>query len=167
MTPARERSAVVVYAVQRPCVVEHLDSDPLLQQSPLEAASHGLDLDESDNCNELLISNTPSSPDPSGSLNLNLFGHSHTVGEEEPSLPASPSPRTRTSALPLLDNGEEMDNCEAKNRPLFEPSDFNVFENDWDAIPSGSSQSTSPVSSSVPGTVYSPLSDRFLIPYGR
>lgn len=56
-----------------------------------------------------------------------------------------------TQTLPSIDviRGNGLREQEQERDPLFKPSDFDVFENDWDTIPSRSSHGTSPPSSSV------------------
>lgn len=141
--------------------VEPSDADPLRPTDPFDAQRKTFDLINSDSWDEALFLNAPSATDPSGSLNLSLFGPSRAyIEEDEPPMSASPSPRMRTQGLPSLDEGGDYAR-KVTCRPLFTPSDFDVFENDWDTIPSGSSQSTSPMSSSAPETICSPLSDRY------
>ena len=106
-----------------------------------------LDLgEESDDWDEPLFLNAPSALKPPDSLSLNLFGAVHSIDDEEPSfqsLAPPSSPTVRSSSLPDFgDEGIGGSDPRENNKPLFDPSDFDVFENGWDTITIDSTHSS-------------------------
>ncbi|KAL5490587.1 hypothetical protein ACEPAI_5420 [Sanghuangporus weigelae] len=106
-----------------------------------------LDLgEESDDWDEPLFLNAPSAFKASDSLSLNLFGAVYSSDDEEPSfqslVPPS-SPTIRSSSLPDFEHeGFGESDPPEKSKPLFDPSDFDVFENGWDTVTTDSTQSS-------------------------
>ncbi|KAL5533406.1 hypothetical protein ACEPAF_5182 [Sanghuangporus sanghuang] len=106
-----------------------------------------LDLgEESDDWDEPLFLNAPSVFKASDCLSLNLFGAVYSSDDEEPSSqsPVPPSsPTICSSSLPDFGyEGLGERNPQEKSKPLFDPSDFDVFENGWDTVTTDSTQSS-------------------------
>ncbi|KAL5528956.1 hypothetical protein ACEPAG_4930 [Sanghuangporus baumii] len=123
-----------------------------------------LDLgEESDDWDEPLFLNAPSAFKPSDSLSLNLFGAVYSSDDEEPSfqslVPPS-SPTIRSSSLPDFEHeGFGESDPQEKSKPLFDPSDFDVFENGWDTVKADSTQSSLFSHESSQNSTSSPVHD--------
>lgn len=88
-----------------------------------------------------LNNSSPSNIDDSEGLDLTLFESSPFVDESSLSFSGSPSsPSIRSSSLPELEDLPE----DRTSNALLNPSDFDVFNNGWDAVVSDSTQNASP-----------------------
>ncbi|EJD06148.1 uncharacterized protein FOMMEDRAFT_132529 [Fomitiporia mediterranea MF3/22] len=122
-----------------------------------------LDLgEESDDWDEPLFLHAPSALHSSDGLELNLFGTIYSSDDDFPSHgqfnPPS-SPTIHSSSLPAFDDDGDHPKS---GKPLFDPSDFDVFENGWDAISNSDSTRFSTFSSdtSSQDTILSPVYER-------
>ncbi|KAL5511932.1 hypothetical protein ACEPAH_5150 [Sanghuangporus vaninii] len=146
--PTRPLSAVVRSNQPVPVRCRWGESDDDVNDSePPIMKLKDLDLgEESDDWDEPLFLNAPSAFKASDCLSLNLFGAVYSSDDEEPSsqllVPPS-SPTIRSSSLPDFEyEGLGERDTQEKSKPLFDPSDFDVFENGWDTITIDSTQSS-------------------------